>query len=166
MIKWILKLIEAKAERRIPTIVVDTSVMVDMLLSIRTRHPEALTLAKQFRHFGFQPTLPCHAFFEIATAIRNERMQKEGKISMGIFTKEFPLGVKIIPIDMQFVHEHIDHTIPYMKAGDLIFVAIAKKQGLAIVTEDKLQYERATQGGVKAFTIKQFLEELEKNPPS
>ena len=67
---------------------------------------------------------------------------------MEVFTKQFPLGVEIIPIDMDFVHNYMDHNLPYMKAGDLIFVAIAKKEKLALLTEDKKQYDRATQGNV------------------
>ena len=57
-----------KNEKRNPTIVVDTSVMVDMFVADRPRHHNALRLAKKFREFDFRPTLPCHAFFEIACA--------------------------------------------------------------------------------------------------
>jgi predicted nucleic acid-binding protein len=48
--------------------------------------------------------------------------------------------------------------IPYIKAGDHIFLAIAKVDGLPLITSDAKMISVAKRCGVKVFHIKELVE--------
>ena len=68
------------------------------------------------------------------------------------------LNFKYINIDNKFLHNYLDPSFPYIKASDLIYLLIAKKHKLPLITEDKDQYKVAVQQGIEVYTIKEFIE--------
>jgi predicted nucleic acid-binding protein len=51
----------------------------------------------------------------------------------------------------------LDQDLPYLKAGDFIFLAMAKKMGLPLITNDQELYTRSQECGVSVFTPEEFL---------
>jgi predicted nucleic acid-binding protein len=68
-----------------------------------------------------------------------------------------PLQITPIPIDETFVTKYYAVDLPYLKAGDLIFVAMAKGDGSVLITEDDTQYKKAKEAGVTVYRIKEYL---------
>ena len=72
------------------------------------------------------------------------------------------MEIKYIAIDNAFIKEYLDLSVPFIRAGDLPYVLIAKKHKYPLITEDKHQYKVARQDGVSVYNIAEYLEALHK----
>lgn len=72
-----------------------------------------------------------------------------------------PLKLSGIPIDEAFVSKYLDVSLPYLKAGDFIFLCLAKKESAMLLTDDAKLRARAIEAGVDALTTAEFLERFE-----
>ena len=138
-------------------LILDTSVIIDIVLESRPRHPEAIKLGDYIKRNGIFITLPTHALFEIHSAMKLERMNPP-TIPSYFFTEDSPLRMKQVYITQEFFEKYFSPDLPYMKAADLIFVSMAKVDGIPLITEDLTQYKKAKEGGVKVYRIKEFLD--------
>jgi hypothetical protein len=73
-------------------------------------------------------------------------------------TEEKPLSFDLVPIDMTFLNDYHDPSIPYIKASDLIFISLAKRDGVVLITEDDKMYSVAKAANVNVYRIKEFLD--------
>jgi len=138
--------------------VIDASVLVDMWVTNRTRHSHAVKLAHYIKVSKKTVTIPMHALLEVKCAIDNERQTPEhGKLCEDLFTENEPLQVKYIPIDNAFIHKYLDPSVPYIRAGDLPYILIAKKHNCPLITEDNQLYKVAKKAGVVAYKINEYL---------
>ena len=141
--------------------VIDASVLVDMWVTNRTRHSLALKLAHYIKASKRTVTIPMHALLEVKCAIDNERQTPEhGNLRNDLFTEDEPLPVKYIAIDNAFIHKYLDLSVPYIRAGDLPYILIARKHNCPLITEDNQQYKVAKQAGVDAYTINEYLKSV------
>jgi len=103
-----------------------------------------------------------YALFEISCALKNKKINStSGILQMSRDINESnPLSVEPIPIDQDFINKYLNPELPYMKAGDLIFVAMAKADEGILITEDNDQYNKAKSCGIKSYRIKEFLNEF------
>jgi len=133
--------------------------MVDIVLTGRPRHAEAERLRLWLKARGIRIRMPMHALFELAAAMRQEKIAAAGaklRFNPGM-TEASPFGTDPIPIDDEFFAKYFEPSLPYLKGGDLIFVAMAKKDEAVLVTEDTKQLKAAKQAGVAAYDISEFL---------
>ena len=61
------------------------------------------------------------------------------------------------PIDHKFIENYFDVDIPYAKAGDSIYMVMAKKLGLPLITRDKGMYKVSKAAGINVLTISEAL---------
>ena len=142
-------------------LVVDASVLVDIWVKSRPRHQIANQLASHIKRNNINVIIPMHAILELKCAIDNERqLPGKGDLSNDIFNKNEPLKVTTISIDQPFINNYFDLSIPYIKAGDLPYILIAKKKKCSLLTEDNKQYKIALSAGVNAFKIEEYLKIL------
>ena len=143
-------------------IIVDTNVIVDMFLEDRSRHSAAMELKKYLDSNDVRIRIPMHAYFEIGAAIQNEALISSPSLlrPSSDITIDAPLRVDPIPIDMEFMKKYFHIKLPYIKAGDLIFLAMAKGEDAMLITEDDEQYEKAKAAGIKTYRISEFLREF------
>lgn len=103
-----------------------------------------------------------HCFFEIRSAVIFEKMQalekKQELKGNESITETSPLDIDFMPIDWDFVNRYDDPSTPYLKASDLIFVAMAKGDNVILISEDNKQYKVAKSAGVKIYRIQEFLD--------
>lgn len=136
------------------SIIIDASVLTDMCLMDRERHTNAVALVKHIQENNIQLTIPMHAILEVKSSIGQER----SKPGSGIIDPGFYLKInEIIPIDNNFINEYMDLSLPHIKAGDLIYILIAKKKNIPLITEDDKQLRVANKSGVAAYKINEFL---------
>jgi len=67
------------------------------------------------------------------------------------------MPIEQVPIDLDFVKEYLDQDLPYLKASDFIFLAMSKKMGLPLITNDQELYTKSQECGVSVFTPEEFL---------
>jgi predicted nucleic acid-binding protein len=134
----------------------DTCVMVDIFVRSRARHAKATLLRELIRSRAQKVRFPMHGLFELQSAIQQER--RKGGFQMTTAVPESdPLAVDAVPIDDAFVARYIDTGLPETRAGDLVFLSMAKKDALDLVTEDMGLYRNAKLAGVAVFTIDEYL---------
>ena len=142
--------------------VIDTCVMIDMLMSTRARHAEAMRLRVQLARLGVIARLPMFAIFEINYATRQEDLQAKGVLGLQENIDGAPgIRIEFVPIDEAFVRKYFDVNLPQMRAGDLVFAALAKGDALPLVTEDKTLAVTAKSGGIRVLSTAEYRKELE-----
>lgn len=142
-------------------IVLDASVLTDIWVKSRPRHQIACQLAERIKKDRLDVIVPMHAILELKCAIDNERQSPgKGDLSKDIFSETDPLKITTISIDNLFMRNYFDLSVPYMKAGDLPYVLIARKRKCYLVTEDEKQCKAALSAGVAALNIQAYLESL------
>ena len=142
--------------------VVDSCVWVDMIIKDRPRHAAAMDLGRKLAQDRVTVLVPMHAFFEIMTAASSESNKLGRPLGVGRFDEGFPLPQRYIPIDNAFLGEYVFNPVLTpdflnVGAGDLIFLAIARKHQCPLVTEDAKFRARAAKIGIKAMDIAGYL---------
>lgn len=130
----------------------DTCVVVDAVLSSRPRHAASSELVAKLKALDYRFPFPGHGLFEILQAIKSERQSGATTMAAGFIT-----DLMLISIDESFAHAYLDLNLPHMPAGDLIFLSIAAKERVPLITEDASLYKKAKTAGVPVFTVAEFL---------
>ena len=140
------------------TLVIDTCVLVDMLISTRPRHERARRLRKEIVERGAVILVPSFAMFELSHALRQDLKLNSGKfaISYGL-GPENGLDLEFVPTDVEFVRSSLALELPELRAGDLVFAALAKGRNLTLVTEDKALSLGSREVGINCLSIKECL---------
>lgn len=138
-------------------IIVDSSVVVDAFDTNAAGHSDALAFLNAARANGFIVTMPMHGYFEVRCTLRRIVHIEGKKISPAFTSFETAYPIKTIAIDNKFLDNFEDVKVPYMKAGDTIFLVIAKKLGLPLVSRDKPMLEKARECGILALDVHQGL---------
>ena len=128
-----------------------------MFLIDRPRHQSARRVADYLIDKRVRIKEPLHALFELTCAVQNEKMRRGPLKGNESITEERPLDIEYVSIDMPFFSRYFDGSIPYLKAGDLIFVCYAKGEHGVLVTEDDKQLKVATAAGVAVHRLESFL---------
>jgi predicted nucleic acid-binding protein len=138
-------------------IILDACVVIHAFDSDAEQHVEARDLVKILKEKNFRVVMPMHGFFEIQCAMK--RMTRvEGRTIKSPFNEEVK-GLQITPqpIDHKFIENYFEVDIPYAKAGDSIYMVMAKKLGLPLVTRDKGMYKVSKRAGINVLTISEAL---------
>ena len=135
-------------------IVLDASIITDMFIINRPRHVAAVEIIRIVQSKNIEILLPMHAILEIKCAVDNERL-KLGNGQLSVETP--PITFIQIPIDANFISNYLDIKMPYIKAGDLPYILIAKKENCCLITEDKKQYNVSQRAGVLTFSSDEFI---------
>lgn len=103
-----------------------------------------------------------HGMFEIMCATVNVKMEalSKGQQMKGTdsVTEDNPLCIDPVPIDLHFLNDYFDPSIPYIKASDLIFISLAKRENTILITEDDKMYNVAKAANVNVYRIKEFVD--------
>jgi predicted nucleic acid-binding protein len=143
--------------------VVDSCVWIDMISKDRPRHGAAIDLARKFERDKVTVLVPMHAFFEILTAVSSEARKRGGSVKVGELGETFPFPQHYIPIDNDFLRQYVFDPLPppevlNVDAGDMIFLAVARKRQCPLITEDQKFVKRAVAVGVRALGVAEYLQ--------
>ena len=141
-------------------IVVDTSVILDILVTTRPGHRFAKLIGVYLIDNDIRITVPLHALFEIKSGLLEAKKDAsaigdELKLNEDV-SEGTPLKYNFLPIDTAFFDKYFDAELPHIKAGDYMYVTVAKNNGLTLLTEDSTQYAVAKEAGVTVYNIEEF----------
>ena len=137
--------------------VIDTSVLLDLQMVSRPRHPAAAPLIDLIRSGQIEALAPFHSLFEMTAAIKNQKFSSAVQFNATIGWKN-PLRVQYIPVDQSFFDKYFTLDVPYAKAGDLLFLLLARGEKVPLITEDEALRKKAIDAGIEACGSKEFLE--------
>ncbi len=147
------------------TIVLDTCVLVDIFMATRPRHLIATELRNFIQCNSVKVRVPAFAMFELHHAIRQEQRLSDGKLLTGSDAGEQNgISVELVPIDDAFAQRHLTLDLPEVRAGDLVFLALAKGENLPLITEDQPFKRKASNAGVRVFGIQEYLTSVRRIP--
>ena len=98
-----------------------------------------------------------HGLFEIQCTMRRFTKKDKRIVSSPFSTFEKSIKVRYQPIDEVFLNEFFDVDVPYAKAGDTIYMVMAKKLDLPLITRDGGMYKASKEAGIKVLTITEAL---------
>ncbi len=116
-------------------IVIDSSVLFDMIFVNSLRHEVAKKLHRKLKQKSVMLRTPFHAFFELHAAIKQERLKGPGYLSDEL-TEDNGIQLFPEPIDEKFLNTALNLTLPYIKGSDFIFLCFAARDQLPLLTED------------------------------
>jgi len=140
------------------TLLVDSSVFIDVFDPASINHRDSLALLNELGSRSILITMPAHGWFEVQCTF--QRLISEKRFVGPIINGQMNYQIELIPIDADFIKKYQMADIPYTKAGDHIFVVIAKVNGYPLVTNDLGMITVAQQGGVQVFSPKEYADKL------
>lgn len=141
-------------------LLVDSCVFIDAFDPASPHHAESLALLEELRSRAMLVTMPAHAWFEVQCTL--QRLIAEKRFVGPAIQGQMNYPVELIHIDAPFIQKYAMAGIPYIKAGDHIFVAVAKVNGYSLVTSDSKMADVSKKCGVHVFSPLEFSNELAK----
>lgn len=141
-------------------ILVDSCVFIDSFDPRSPHHKTSLALLKTLAAKGVVVTMPAHGWFEVQCTL--QRLRNEGRFVGPKIGKHQQYPLKLIHIDEKFIAKYAIAKLPYIKAGDHIFLAVAKVNNVSLITSDGNMIKIAKAAGVSVFTPAEALTEALK----
>lgn len=139
-------------------IILDTCVIVDIFEKTRERHEKAKKVSHWIIQNNCSVLFPITSRFELERTLVNLKKQNGILFMQNEITRDRPLVIRELAIDVGFFQKYFDPTLPYIKAGDYILMAMAKKEAIPLITEDKELHKKSKEAGVEAYTEEEFLQ--------
>ncbi len=139
-------------------LLVDSCVFIDWFDPQSPNHPAAADLLTELRVRKLLITMPAHGWFEVQCAFQKLRLEQRfvGPVIDG--RMDYP--VELLHIDQPFIEKYAMADIPYIKAGDHIFIAIAMINDYPLITSDAKMIDVSKKCGVRVFEPAEFMHEL------
>lgn len=141
-------------------LLVDSCVFIDAFDPQSPNHAESLALLKELRRRAILITMPAHGWFEVQCTL--QRLAAEKRFVGPAIQSEMNYPIELVHIDKSFIQKYAMVDIPYIKAGDHIYLAIAKTNGYPLVTSDSKMTEISKYCGVRVYDPAEFSNALAK----
>lgn len=139
-------------------LVVDSSVVVDAFDTSSAEHFASHSFLEAARRSGFKLAMPVHGFFELKCAMHRLVHVEKRKVAPPYNSFESAIPFQLVHLDQRFLENYSDVEVEYAKGSDTIFMVIAKKLGLPLVSSDRPMLKRALNSGIKALTVAEGLQ--------
>lgn len=143
-------------------LLVDSCIFIDSFDSKSSNQAIAIQLLEELRNREILLTMPAHGWFEVQCTFKRLQLEKQFKGPTIAGRMDYP--IELIHIDEAFIKKYAMAEIPYIKAGDHIYIAIAKINNYRLITSDKKMITVSKQCGVRVFKPVEFMALL--NPPT
>ena len=147
-------------------VVIDTCILMDILFAERPRHARAMDLAALLAASKRNVFIPAHAYFELVSAIASEHRRRVAPLTLvGSRSALLPFTTVVVSIDLNFVNDYLISSLAAgqfanVSGGDMIFVVIALKYKLVLLSEDAPLRVRAQRVGVDAMDADTYISQI------
>ena len=138
-------------------LIVDTCVFIDAFDEQSENYATSFKLLEYLTIKNELISMPAHGWFEVQCTL--QRLINEKKFKGPVINGKMNYPIQLIHIDKSFILKYSMTDIPYIKGGDYIFIAVAKKNDLPLVTSDNKMIQVCKQCDVQVFTPSEYLEE-------
>ena len=139
----------------------DTCVFIDSFDPLSPNHKDSMLLLEDLLRRGLIVTMPAHGWFEVQCTL--QKLAKENRLSAPTIAGQHQYPIRLLHIDKPFIEKYAMADIPYIKAGDHIFVAVAKLNSCPLITSDNRMTVVSKECGVRVFSPGEFLSELARS---
>jgi hypothetical protein len=117
------------------SIVIDSNVIIDTFDPQSPNYNASLSFMSHIIGNRILFAMPMHGWFEINCTLN--RMRKDGRMLPPIISGAQHMMVEFIHIDAQFLENYASEDVPVIKAMDHLFLVVAKKNKLPLITWDR-----------------------------
>ncbi len=142
------------------SIVIDSNVIIDMFDQDSPNYGDALDFMDYIIGNNILFAMPMHGWFEITCALN--RIKKNKGFVPPIFSGCQSVPIEYIHIDDEFLSNYSSIEVPTIKTMDHLFLVVAKKNKLALVTWDKKMTKIGLQCSVDILNPREWLSRLGK----
>lgn len=139
-------------------LLVDSCVFIDAFDPDSQNHSKSLALLEALSARKVRVVMPAHGWFEVQCSL--QKLTAEKRFFSPKLMERMQYELELIHIDAKFIEKYSMADIPYIKAGDHIFLAIAKVSNCALVTSDGKMRQVGKSSGIKLFSPEEALDGL------
>ena len=133
------------------SIIIDSNVIIDTFDSSSPNYKDSYNFMEHVISKKILFAMPMHGWFEINCTL-NRKKKEKGIGALPVFAGHMQTPIEFIHIDDKFLENYIDVEVPVLKAMDHIFLVVAKKNNLPLITWDKQMIKAGKECGVNIFT--------------
>lgn len=135
----------------------DSCVFIDAFDPDSPNHAESLQLLEILASKEVSVVMPAHGWFEVQCSL--QKLGADRRFAGPTLKGNMQYELKLIHIDDKFIQKYSMAEIPYIKAGDHIFLAVAKVDGYSLVTSDGKMKQIGAACGVQVFSPAEAIRE-------
>jgi predicted nucleic acid-binding protein len=136
-------------------VLVDSCVFINTMKADSVHRDECHKFLEQLDANDITMLMPSHGLFEIWCNLKRIELLDK-KYSGQPINGNWIFPIEAIHIDEHFLNKYSNLLLPYIKAGDHIYIAIAKTDGLPLVSTDNGMLRVAKEVGVQAFLPSEY----------
>lgn len=137
-------------------LLIDSCVFIAAFDSQSSNRADSIQLLSELAKRQIVITMPAHGWFEVQCNLQRLSSLEKNFVGPRI-AGQMNYQVELIHIDEPFIRKYSMVPIPYIKAGDHIFIAVAKLNNVPLITTDKKMTTISKECGVRVFTPSEFL---------
>ena len=137
------------------SLIIDSNVIIDTFDPSSPNYSSSCKFMDYILGKNILFAMPMHGWFEIKCTLN--RIQKEKGIVPPILAGRQQMAIEFLHIDDQFLQNYTDVDVPIIKAMDHIFLVVAKKNNLQLITWDEQIKRAAKECNVKVFNPQEWL---------
>lgn len=135
--------------------ILDANVFVDSFDKASPSHKICWEMLDFLAKYKIVPTMPMHGWFEVQVNLK--KIQGKGNLLHPIFDSKHEFKLEYIHIDDVFLANYANIDVEYIKAGDHIYLVVAKKHNKRLVTSDEKMLRVAKRSGIQAMTPAEYM---------
>jgi hypothetical protein len=137
-------------------IIVDSCVFIDSFQTDSVHRESSIEFLELLLKKDQLVTMPSHGWFEVWCNLR--RFSKLDKnFTPPVFDGVMQYPIELIHIDDQFILKYGNLDIPYAKAGDHIYIAVAMLNEYPLITWDKGMIRIGKESSVNVYTPDEYI---------
>lgn len=138
-------------------IVVDANALLNIMFQDQPAYSDGQRALAKIREWRLVIAVPMHVLFEIeCMMMRKNQLERGMAAGSPALSEESPLWFLPVAIDEIFVKRYRDPSLPYIKAGDFMYMAMAKREAAPLITEDGRLYRAARRAGMQVVRLREF----------
>lgn len=147
--------------------VIDSNVIIDTFDPLSPHHSASYKFMDYILGENILFAMPMHGWFEINCTLN--RIKKEKGIVPPILAGGQQMTIEFIHIDDQFLQNYSAVDVPVIKAMDHLFLVVAKKNQLSLITWDEQMTKAGKECGVDVINPQEWMQYMvisqQTNPP-
>lgn len=139
-------------------LILDSCVFIDAFDRDSKKNKEARALLEELLRLGITIAMPAHGWFEVECNLK--WLKKNARFNGPAICGRMNYPVELIHIDDKFIKKYSMVDIPYIKAGDHIFIVVAKENNLPLITSDEKMIGVSKKCGIQVYEPAEFLQKI------
>ena len=142
------------------SIVIDSNVIIDTFDPKSPNYKASFSFMEYILKNEVLFAMPMHGWFEINCTLN--RIRKQNGLEPPIIAGKQSMMIEFLHIDSQFVENYTSVDIPVIRAMDHLFLVVAKKNNLPLVTWDGQMTTAGKECGTQVFNPEEWMQQHNK----